>query len=170
MTERMEYTAGQGGDFEHLRAMPIEFFLAEAASYLFQRSVDKLGGTPSDTVNLSELSDGDRALGESVSVEYEGRTGDIRLSYSWAAREGREFTGSGSTEAKRRKFDGTEVEWATRYHDGSQKSARREVIKPSDIHEDYFRDVVIRALIHRRESLKTKVESRKIETIRSSFL
>lgn len=168
----MDYSVGQGGDFEHLRPMPIEKFLAEAASYLFQRSVNKLGGTPVETVNFPEIRDGKHGLSESVSVDYEGRTGDIVLTYSWSAKEGKGHTSYGNTQAKRLKFDGTEVEWATQYNDGSQKRASREVIIPSDLHEDYFRDVVIRALVHRKKSLDSivNINHRNIETIESPFL
>jgi len=164
-----DYIARPENDFASLRELPIKIFLAQAASYLFEQSIDELGGMPVKYVDLPEIIDETRGLKESVSADYNCATGEVKLNYHWSARKGEESSGFGSTEVRRPKFDDSGVEWAMRQSNGLQRAVR-EVIEPSTLHEAYFREVVIRALVHRSKDSLRRVESPKIETVTSKYL
>ena len=125
-----DYTVKPEDDFESLRKLPIEAFLAQAASYLFEQSIHKLGGKPVKYIDFPEIIDETRGLKESVSVDYNGATGEAKLNYHWSAREGEESQGFGSTEVRRPGFDSVKVEWTARQSNGLQWAVR-EVIEPS---------------------------------------
>lgn len=135
---------------ESLRSEPMTIFLARAAETLLGRPLVEFGGKPIRFEDLPSLEDGDRRVGESVNMEYNGAIRDIRIGYSWSY-QGDGTSSYGGTEA-RWIAGGPEVEWMVRYNDGNKSVALPEVMHPSEIHEAYFRDAVIRALKLRLEA------------------
>ncbi len=175
MTERLEGEASppEQETFAHLREVPIEVFLAEAAATLIDRPLSRRSGNPVRWEDLLPVIDEDRRLDESVSAEYVGATGEVRLSYSWSAK-GTGRNSYGSTEARAGEA-GAGVVWTTRLNDGTRERALPETITPSDIHQAYFRDVVIRALTkykQEKDSLAKRVSRprRPVKTVISDLL